>query len=420
MRACLALVLLAAPATAAEKGAAPPTLGEPVELMKLGKEDLPAITFAQPFVQVSPTGERCVYIRMTRRGGKAMLMIRTFGPASKESPAPATVPVFPVCLGWGLSGRCWRADGLHVAYLVAASKDGMEGEDDRHRLGPAEFCWDLPVPQQSGGGSHKAAARSGTAVTYSASGEELWRAQSDLRKYSSARVVGRRGVVYEAKGVAIYGLTTSPDGRLLAWTEVAPHKRRARPFDRAAAEADARARLAGRRPRQGPARPALVVMDPKAKKVVHRVGLRQRPAGALVWAAGGKLLCFDDVAKINRVFRAEVKALDVAEGKVSPVVRDARPVGAVDGWLVANRGPACIPMRQHASSYMPPAAKDDRPRTNAIVLCDLAGGGEPRTLLTDAFAQQVVGRHLIYAYASGNDVLVMKAPLKAKAGKSSK
>ena len=123
------------------------------------------------------------------------------------------------------------------------------------------------------------------------------------------------------------------------------------------------------------------------------------------------------MVEIDRIFRAEVKARDVTDGKVRAIVRDGRPVGAVGGWLVANRGPACIPMRQHVSSYMPPAAKDDRPRTNAIVLCDLAGGAEPRVLLPDAFAQQVVGRHLIYAYASGNDVLVMKAPLTAKAGK---
>ena len=148
--------------------------------------------------------------------------------------------------------------------------------------------------------------------------------------------------------------------------------------------------------------------------MIHRVGTRQKSAGPLTWAAGGKLLCYDDVAKVERIFRAEVKALDVANGKTRFVARDGRPVGAVGRWLILHRGPACVPMRQRVSSHLPLAVKDDRPKTNAIVLCDLAGAAEPRVLLPDAIAQQVVAGQLIYAYTSGKDVLVMKAPLAAR------
>jgi len=402
------------PATKPATGAGAPVLGDPTELMKLAKEDLGAITFGRPFVRVSPTGQRCIYIRRTGKDYKAMLMIRTFGPPSKEFGAVTAIPVSPVFWTWSLSGRCWRADGMRVAYLLAAKKDGMTGEDVRHRLGLAHFNWDMPLPQQSGGGSTKGAARSHTAASYAATGKQLWHAQSDLRKYTSARVLGDKGVVYEAKGVAIYGLTTSPDGKLLAWTEASPRRRRPRPADPAAAEADARARLGKPAPPKAAPRYQLVVMDPKARKVTHRVAMQQWSVGPLVWAAGGKLLCYDDVAKVGRIFRAEVKTLDVADGKVKLVARDGRPVGAVGRWLIINRGPACVPMQQHSSSYAPPPGEDDRPKSNAVVLCDLTGGAEPRAVLPDAFAQQVVGGRLIYAYESGKDVLVMKAPLTAK------
>jgi len=391
--------------------------------MKLAKEDLPAISFAHPFVRVSPTHKRCIYIRRTGEDHKAMLMIRTFGPPAKEFGAPIAVPIFPIYWGWSLSGRCWRADGMRVAYLLAAKKDGMAGEDTRHRLGLAHFDWDTPVPQQAGGGATKGATRSHTAVTYSAAGKQLWHAQSDLRKYTSARISGDRGVVYEAKGVAIYDLTTSPDGKLLAWTEASPHRKRARPANpaaAAAAEVNARARVGRPAPPKAGPRFSLVVMDPKTKKVVHRVRMRQRSAGPLVWAAGGKLLCYDDVAEIERMFRAEVKALNVTDGKVKLVARDGRPVGAVGSWLIINRGPACTPMQQLSSSYRPPAGEDDRPKTDVIVLCDLAGGTKPRVLLPGAFAQQVVGGQLIYAHKSGKDVLVMKASLTAKSDKPAK
>ena len=422
--ACVIVALLANAAAAQPAGAgATPTLGDPTELMKLAEQDLPAISFAHPFVRVSPTYKRCIYIRRTGGDYKAMLMIHTFGSPSKEFGAPTAVRISPIYWRWSLSGRCWRADGMRVAYLLAGKKDGMAGEDTRHRLGLAHFDWDTPVPQQAGGGATKGAARSHTAVTYAAAGKQLWHAQSDLRKYTSARISGDRGVVYEAKGVAIYGLTTSPDGKLLAWTEASPHGKRARPADPAdadAVEANARARLGKPAPPKAAPRFSLVVMDPKVKKVVHRVGMRQRPGGPLVWAGGGKLLCYDDVAEVERIFRAEVKALDVTDGKIKLVARDGRPVGAVGSWLIINRGPACIPMRQHLSSFIPPDAKDDRPQANAIVLCDLAGGTKPRVLLPGALAQQVVGGQLIYAYKSGKDVLVMKASLTAKSDKPAK
>ncbi len=397
MGGCIVLGLLASVAQPAQGQGGPPTLGEPAELMKLPKDDVSPVSFAQPFLRVSPSCDRCIYVRRTGPDGKAMLMIRKFGPPAKEFAALTAVPAAPVYWGWGFSGRSWRSDGLSVAYLLAGNKDGMEDEEVRHRLGLAHFDWDLPLPQQAGGGLVKGAVRSHTAVTYAAAGKDLWHAESDLKEYGSACVVGPRGVAYEAKGVAIHGLTTSPDDRLLAWTEAADHRKRARPADPAAAEANARAGRGQRPPPNAAPRFALMVMDPKARKVVHRVVLEQRPAGALVWAGGGKLLCFDDVAKIDRIFRAEVKALDLATGDVRLVVRDARPVGAAGRWLIVNRGPGCVPMAQHASSYLPPEAKDDRPRTDAVAVCDLGGQLRPRPLLSNAFAQQVVGRNLIYA-----------------------
>ncbi|MGB2822334.1 MAG: hypothetical protein WBF17_15215, partial [Phycisphaerae bacterium] len=313
---------------------------------------------------------------------------------------------------WGFSGRCWRADGMQVAYLLAGSKDGMANEDVRYRLGAARFDWTLPVPQQSGGGIAKPAERSHTAVTFGHTGDACWRAESDLREHSSCRVVGPKGMLYGGEGFAIHHLVPSPDGRHMAWVEVPPWKRRRRPAAAPAArEATARAGLRGRTPAEQVA-PCLVVMDIAAAKIVHRIRLPRFPGDPPVWAAGGKVLCYGHIAEINRVFRREIQALDLASGTARLVVRDAKAVGAVGGSLIANRGPACVPMMQHSSSYAPPPGTDDRPKNDAIVLCSLAEDSQPVVLLRGAFAQEVLGRDLIYAEENGPDVIVWKAALK--------
>jgi hypothetical protein len=70
-----------------------------------------------------------------------------------------------------------------------------------------------------------------------------------------------------------------------------------------------------------------------------------------------------------------------------------------------------MPMAQTLSSYAPPPGTDPRPRTDAIVLCDLDKEAEPIPLRTGAFAQQVVGDALIYAEENGSDVIVWKAKI---------
>jgi len=159
--------------------AKPPGLADPVELMKLPKDALPVLSSARPFIRVSPSGDKCIYIRMTGADYKAMLHIRTFGLPVADHAVPAAVPASPLYWAWGLSGRCWRADGLQVAYLLAGSKDNMADEHIRHRLGAAYFNWALTPAQQSGGGLSRSAKRSHTAVTYACKGAALWRAESD-------------------------------------------------------------------------------------------------------------------------------------------------------------------------------------------------------------------------------------------------
>jgi hypothetical protein len=409
----LSLIWLMPNVAAAGRNAAPALrLAEPVELMKLSKDQVPALSFGEPFVRVSPKADRCVYLRKRGEDYKFMLYIRTFGPPAAEHEVLAAVPAVPWFWLWGFSGRCWRADGMQVAYLLAGSKDGMADEDVRYRLGAARFDWTLPVPQQSGGGIAKGAKRSHTAVTFGHTGTACWRAESDLREYSSCRVVGPKGVLYEGKGFAIHHLVASPDGRHMAWVELPPRKRRRRPAAAPAArEAKARAGLRGRTPAER-VPPCLVVMNIAAGKIVHRIRLPRFPGDPPVWAAGGKVLCYSRVAEINRVFRREIQALDLAGGNVHFVARDAKAVGAVGGCLIANRGPACIPMMQHSSSYRPPPGTDDRPKNDAIVLCRLAEDAQPVVLLRGAFAQEVLGRKLIYAEENGPDVIVWKAALK--------
>lgn len=407
----LVIGLAAAAAPGQDAPAKPPRLADPVELMKLPQDDLPCITFARPFIRVSPSGDKCIYIRMTGGDYRAMLHIRTFGPPVAEHAVPAAVAASPTYWAWGFSGRSWRADGLRVAYLLAGSKDDMADQEIRHRLGAAYFDWGLTPAQQSGGGVSRSAKRSHTAVTYACKGTALWRAESDLKNYASCRVTGPGGVLYEGRGFAIHHLSPSPDGRHLAWTEIPAPKRRKRGAGGAPAR-EAAARAGGKgKVDPPPAGTSIVIADTKTRKVVRRIPLSMNVCSPVVWAAGGNVLCYGDVVKIGRLHRREIKALTLATGDSNLIVRDAIAVGVLGGQLVCNRGPACTQTVMMGSSYMPPPGTDPRPQTNAIVLCDLDRQSEIIPLRTGAFAQQVVGDALIYAEENGSDVIVWKAKL---------
>ena len=408
----LTICLAAALAHAGEPKPQPPRLAAPVELMKLPKDQVPAITFADPFLRVSPKGDRCIYLKRDGSDYKFVLNLREFGPPAAEHPAPTAVPAVPVLWMSGFSGRCWRADGMQVAYLLAGKKDGMEGEDIRYRLGVACFDWTLPLPQQSGGGIAKG-ARTHTAVTFGCVGKDLWRAESDLRKYSACRIVGPKGVAYESKGVAIHHLAASPDGKHLAWVELPPRgrARQATAATAAAKEAAARAGVKGAT-FVAPAGPSLVVMEIATGKIPQRVSLAMFEHDRPVWADAGKTLCYGQVVLRNQLYRREVSALTLADGSTRRILYDAKAVGAVGGRLIANRGPSCETMAQGIRSEIPALAIDNRPRHNEIVACDLAAGTEPIPLLRNAFAQQIVGADLIYAEENGPDVIVWRATLR--------
>ena len=97
------------------------------------------------------------------------------------------------------------------------------------------------------------------------------------------------------------------------------------------------------------------------------------------------------------------------------VVEDRRQgVGAAAQGLVLNRGPGCTPMRQHISSFIPPGRV--MPTVDEIILADPAGARAPQTLLSGAFAQQVVGDRLVYVQASGEDMLVMSVRMGSRKG----
>jgi len=405
------IVLAAIAAQPRNASAKPPRLGDPVELMKMARDDLPCITFAQPFIRVSPNGDKCIYIRRTGGDYTAMLHIRTFGPPVAEHAVPAAVAASPTYWTWGFSGRSWRADGLRVGYLMVGSKDGMADQEIRHRLGVGYFDWTVPLPQQSGGGLDLGAKRSHTSVTYACRGTALWRAESDLRDYASCRVVGPNGVLYKGRGFAIHDLSPSPDNRHIAWTEVpAPRRRRRGAVPGAAKEAAARAGVKGKAD-PPPVGTSTVIVDTKTRKVVRRIPLSMNVCGPVVWAAGGDVLCYGDVVKIGKLYRREVKAMTVATGDSKLIVRDAKAVGVLGGRLVCNRGPACTQTVMMGSSYMPPPGTDPRPQTDSIVLCDLDKDAEPIPLRTGAYAQQVVGDALIYAEINGSHVIVWKVKL---------
>jgi hypothetical protein len=165
----------------------------------------------------------------------------------------------------------------------------------------------------------------------------------------------------------------------------------------------------------------VVVVDIKSKKVIRRITLSEcfiswLDAKAPVWTTDSAAICYGDVMYADRLWRREVRVMQVMQGKKLAnktgrlLARDSIAIGAVDGGVVLNRGPACIPARQMYSSY---AAVDNiRPTSNDIIFCSLKPKTQPVTLIKNAFAQHVRKDDVIYYQHNGDDILFMQAKLK--------
>jgi hypothetical protein len=359
--------------------------------------------FGQLFVRVSPKADRMLCV--LGRGDKAMLYVRTLGERAEAFAVPAVEAMHEIHWGWTLSGLTWRPDGMQVAYLAAdRDKDGRLGKP-ADRLRVHVFRWDLPVAQAAAISARPKGSPCCTSETFSPDGKTLWYAAGDAGRRTNGLLLARskahrklNGVLYRAGGATVHHLAPSPDGRHLAWVA-----------------------MPARPPRGRSPGPMVIVFDVRTLRVVHQVQLSRliqtlRDAPGPVWANGSKVLCYGDVVRAAQIYHCEVRALDVATGKSWPVIRDAKALGAVGKWVFLNRGPRVVPMAQMISSIAPIA--DPRPRQDAVVTCRLDGRSEPVTLVPQAYLQQVVGRSLVYAMVSGEQVLVMKAPVEGLTGKT--
>ncbi|HUU21960.1 MAG TPA: hypothetical protein VM389_05435 [Phycisphaerae bacterium] len=396
-----AVIPAVALALAAAQGDAPAQLGDPVELLKLPKDELPPITFARPIACLSPDGTRMLYIR-THGAAKAKLHLRRVGEPQSDGPAVWDEPIPALYCRMSFPGIAWRADGQRVLFCQepARDEDGWAEGVHGRRMRPWHMCWDLPNPQFKLCRYMQLTDAPGcTGLSYSPDGSVLYTALSDVEGHKACGVTAwdsgrQRGrTVYQRKGTAIYHLVPSPDGKHLAWVETYPRKK-------------------GQEFRG----PGVVAFNLKAGKVVLRAGLSKDIPGWLdaqppVWTADSTGLCYGDVAEIDGIWRREVKVADLAGGDEKLLVRDALAVGAVPEGIVLNRGPGCVPMSQELSSYAPPGGSPV-PRSDDVILCERARPGEFATLVPNAFAHQVTGRRLVYAQASAGDVLLLRAEVK--------
>ena len=414
-RSCLiAAVTLLLVSFAAGDDAAP----EPVriegarELLKFHKDRVPALSLARPFIRFSPSGNRYIRIRVhVINEHKAKLHVGQPRPDKCDMPTvwDEAIPAFYCRLGF--AGIAWRADSQRVLFLQEPSKDhpdwapGVYGQ----RMRPWAMKWDVKMPQ-FGLCRHMRLRDKGetgcTALSYSPDGTILWTAFSDPKEFKSCGITenvrgrAKSRILYHRTGAAIYYLVPSPDGRFLAWLEVYPRKA---PF-------------------RGP---DVVVMNSRTRKTIHRIALSRHIPGWLdaqppVWTVDSGAICYGDVVAVDKVFRREVRVRRLGQKAGMLIVRDALAVGAVAEGIIVNRGPSCVPMRQHISSRIPPAGGALLPTTNDVVLCDATGKAPPVILVRRAFAQQVRGRRIIYAQRNGDDLLVMRADLKRPAETTTK
>jgi len=403
----IVLSLLSFSIVAAEEAPAPQVkLDNSTELLKLklSKGQVPPITFARPFIRISPKGDRYIYIRMYR--DKAIPHIGHFKPVKSDEPVPwDKCGIAAVYCRMCFAGIVWRADNQRVLFLHPRFREGNGGwvEHFERSMFPYAMCWDKRNPQ-CGRPRYtilKGKGETGcTSASFSPDGKVLWTAFSDPTDFKACGITEgpqgrRRGrVLYRNTGAAIYHLVPSPDGKHLAWVET--HQRKTG--------------------KKYPG-PEVVVLNVKTRKVVHRIGLSNHIPGwsdvqPPVWTADSKAICYGDVVKIDKVYRREVRVLGLGKKAGRVLVRDALAVGAIPEGVILNRGPGCTPMGQQISSYIPFGAADDRPQTDNVVLCSLTGKTLPQTLMPNAYCQQVIGNRLIYAQQNADRVLVMQARLK--------
>lgn len=412
MRYALAvLVLIAAPAAlpAATPKAGPAVeLADFNELLKLPRDQLPAITFARPIIRLSPAGDRFLYIRMY--GNKAKLHLRRVGSAGSDEPVVWDEPIPDLFCRRSFAGLPWRADGQRVLFAQEPAKDEpgwAPGTHGRH-MSPWHMCYDLPNPQCKRCRHMTVEGTTGcTGLTYSPDGKLLWTAFGEPHKSSRAGLTcwdaaaGKGRCVYRRGNAGIYHLVPSPDGKHLAWVET--------------------------HPRKGPGtRPStdVVVFDIQAGKAVRRIDLAPFAGNWVatpppVWTVDSAAVCYGDVVQIDRIYRREVRLMPLAAGAAATarlLARDAIAVGAIADGIICNRGPGCQPMAQMLSSWAPPGGTPHLPASNDVILCGLAGGDSPATLRPGAFAQQVLPGSLLYAHVSGGDVLVVRARLQRRGG----
>jgi len=373
-------------------------LGDPVEVFKLPKSALPPLSSMASLVRLSPDGSRAMLLRLARVGEGVTPHVGPVQPAEHIGPVPWDGHGIKVRYAQlALSGNVWRADGQRVLFLHPRMRDeGGFVPDYERTLSPWAMCWDLNNPQCKLC-RHMRLGRSlsCTAVSYGADGKTLWTAFSDLAEqkrggitmWSSARKRG--GKVYDRKGVSIFRLAPSPDGKRLAWIEQAIGP-------------DKKAR---------PTKLELVVFDVARKKAVRRVPLDPalqswQQVCSPVWSADSSSVCYDDVELIDRDYRHVARMWKPPAAKPVEVARDAVVVGVTSAGFVLNGKPISSP---DAQSRRVGASPHVRHRTmDAVVLHTPAG---LQTLVPDAYAQQADGNRIVYATISGDDVLIMTVRL---------
>lgn len=395
----IALAMLYPCAMVAEDAAPPVILDDLTELLKLPRKTIPIMVLAEPFIRFSPDGKR--YVRLRMYGSKAKVHLGRLEPGHTEEPVPWDHPVSPVLCRMGLLGRVWRADGQRVLFVQPKTDDdGRPVAHAERTLSPWAMCRDLPNPQCKRCRHMGVKGAAGcTALSFSPDGKLLWTAFSDLENFKVCGVTvwdraAKRGrEVYRKAGAAVHYLVPSPDGRHLAWVET--HRRKAR------------------QPYRGP---EVVVFDIQTRKVVERIELSNRIPGWLdaqppVWTADSRAICYGDVVSLDRVHRREVRLRKLGDKRGKLLVRDALAMGAAREGIVLNRGPHCQPMAQMISSIAPPG-RGDRPVSDDVILCSPAGDAKPITLVPNAFAQDVVGDRVYYAFVNGDHMIVSRGRLK--------
>jgi hypothetical protein len=375
-------------------------LGNPVEVVKLPKSALPALSSVAPLIRLSPDGTRALMLRRAAGGAGVIPHVGQIGQDKALQPVPwdghGIAHVYALM---GLSGNVWRADGQRVLFLQPRMQDeGGPVEHYERTMSPWAMCWDKANPQCSLCRHMRLDRDLGcTSLSYSADGSMLWTAYGDPGEFKRCGITGwdrRRGrgaTYYKADNAGVFRLVPSPDGEHLAWLEQSPG-------------ADGRRRTA---------KVELVVFALQAKKVVTRLPLGKgiwawTQAPAPVWTADSKAVCYGDVEQIDRIHRRVVRLWRSDGSEPKELARDAVAVGASRAGVVLNRGPACMPMVQLTSSFAP--RSDPRPKRDEVVVATAAG---VQTLVPDAYAQQADRDRIVYAKINGGDVLIMTARWKA-------